>query len=204
MSTIARSMSGLLLTSVFIVPAMAAEDEESWVDWISLYGELLLRLEDIHEEGRPDANQDRERGRARFRIKADVHERVELVFGLATGGDNPVSRNVTGDGGFTTKEIGLELFYVDWTVTDSVNIYAGKMKSPLFKAGKVPLIWDSDLNLEGIAVKYGSDMFFGTLGGFAVEERSGEDDSTLYLAQAGLKFGIGEKSILTTGLGYFA
>lgn len=203
MSTIVRSLSGLLMTSVFIVPAMAAEDEESWVDRISLYGDLRLRYENLHEEGRPDANRDRERGLARFGIKADVHERVELVFGLATGGDNPVSRNVTGDGGFTTKEIGLEFFFVDWTVTDSVNIYAGKMKSPLFKAGKVPLIWDSDLNLEGTSVKYSSDRFFGTLGRFSVEERSGEDDSILYLAQAGLKFDIGEKSKVTTGIGYF-
>ena len=203
MSTITRALSGLLMVSVFAVPVMADDEEGSWVDRVSLYGDLRLRHEEIDEEGRPDANRDRERGRARFGIKADVHENVKLVFGLATGGDNPVSRNVTGDGGFTTKEIGLELFYVDWEATDSLNVYAGKMKNPLFKAGKVPLIWDSDLNLEGAAATYNAGMFFGSLSGFSVEERSGSDDSTLYTGQVGLKFAIGEGSKLTAGVGYF-
>ncbi len=204
MRTTAIALSGLLMISVLAMPARAEGDEEPWVDRVSLYAKLRLRFEDIHEEGRPDANRDRERGLARVGIKADVHDNVRLVLGLATGGDNPVSRNVTGDGGFTTKEIGLELFYVDWAVTDSLNIYGGKMKSPLFRAGKVPLIWDSDLNLEGVAARYRSGMFFGTLSSFSVEERSGEDDSVLYTAQAGLDFGVGEKSKLKAGLGYFA
>ncbi len=204
MRTTAIALSGLLMISVLAMPARAEGDEESWIDRVSLYANLRLRFEDIHEEGRPDANRDRERGLARFGIKADVHDNVKLVLGLATGGDNPVSRNVTGDGGFTTKEIGLELFYVDWAATDSLNIYGGKMKSPLFRAGKVPLIWDSDLNLEGVAARYSSGMFFGTLSSFSVEERSGEDDSVLYTAQAGLDFGVGEKSKLQAGLGYFA
>ena len=204
MNTVARALSGLLMASVFAMPAQAADDEESWIDRVSFYAQLRLRHEDIDEEGRPDANRDRERGMARFGIKADVHDKVKLVFGLATGGDNPVSRNVTGDGGFTSKEIGLEFFYADWEATDSANIYAGKMKNPLFRAGKVPLIWDGDLNPEGVAASYSSDMLFGTLAGFSVEERSGEDDSVLYAAQAGLRFGVGELSKLTVGLGYFA
>ena len=192
----------LTIASVFAMPAEAADDE-SWVDRVSFYASLRLRHEDIDEEGNSDANQDRERGQARFGVKADVHENVNLVFGLATGGDNPVSRNVTNDGGFTTKEVGFEFYYADWHVTDSLQIYGGKMKNPLFRAGKVPLIWDSDLNPEGVAASYSSGMFFGTLGGFSVEERSGADDSVLYAAQAGIEIKLGELSKLTAGLGYF-
>ncbi len=203
MRIVARALVCLLLTSVFVSPVKAADDDASWIDRVSPYANLRLRFEELREDGRPDANRDRERGRARFGFKADVHERVKIIFGLATGGDNPVSRNVTGDGGFTTKEIGLELFYVDWEVNDSLNIYGGKMKSPLFRAGRVPLIWDNDLNLEGVAAKYSSDLFFGTLTSFAVEERSGTGDSLLHAVQAGLKFKVGDTSKLTTGLGYF-
>jgi len=198
------TLSVFFMISMFAAPAMAGEEEGSWVERVSPYGDLRLRLEDIQEEGRPDANRDRERGRARFGVKMDVHNNVQLVFGLATGGDNPVSRNVTGDGGFTTKEIGLELFYVDWTASESLSVFAGKMKSPLFRAGNVPLIWDSDLNLEGVAAKYDAGMFFGTVSGFSVEERSGAEDSMLYAAQGGLRFGIGKGAKLTAGLGYFA
>ena len=186
-------------TSVAATPAAT----ENWSDRISLYGDLRLRHEDIKEEGNPDAERDRERGRARFGIKADIQDNIKLIFGLATGGDNPVSRNVTGDGGFTTKEFGLELFYVDWEINESWSVYAGKMKNPLFRAGKVPLIWDSDLMPEGAAVAFSSGMFFGNLGSFSVEERSGTDDSLLYTAQGGLKFPLGESARLTAGLGYF-
>ena len=203
MSSVAKALTGLLMASVFVLPTTAAGDEVSWIDRVSFYAYLRLRYEDIDEEGRPDANHDRERGMARAGIKADVHDNVIMVLGLATGGDNPVSRNVTNDGGFTTKEIGLEFYYVDWEVADSVNVYAGKMKNPLFRAGKVSLIWDGDLNPEGIAASYSSGMFFGTLGGFTVEERSGEDDSVLYAVQAGVHLEFGEKSKLTAGLGYF-
>ncbi len=204
MKTTARVSICLPLISIFATPVMAADEEVSWVDRVSFYGHLRLRYEDLQEEGNPDANRDRERGLARFGIKADVHEKVKIVFGLATGGDNPVSRNVTGDGGFTTKEIGLELFYADWEATDSISVYAGKMKNQLFKAGKVPLIWDSDLNLEGVAATYSSGMLFGSLGSYSVEERSGEDDSILYSGQIGVEFSVGQNSTLTTGLGYFA
>ena len=204
MKSIATALGSVLMIGVLAQPAWAEDDAGSWVDRVALYGDLRLRYEDIHEEGNPDANRDRERGLARFGIKADVHENVKIVFGLATGGDNPVSRNVTGDGGFTSKEITLELFYVDWAATDSLNIYAGKMKTPLFRAGKVPLIWDSDLNLEGISAKYHAGMFFGNVGRFSAEERSGKDDSVLYIGQLGLVTGLNERTKLTAGLGYFA
>ena len=204
MKTTARVSICLPLISLFAAPVMAADEEVSWVDRVSFYGHLRLRYEDLQEEGNPDANHDRERGLARFGIKADVHEKVKIIFGLATGGDNPVSRNVTSDGGFTTKEIGLELFYADWEATDSLSVYAGKMKNQLFKAGKVPLIWDSDLNLEGVAVTYSSAMLFGSISSYSVEERSGEDDSRLYSGQIGVAFSIGPNNTLTTGLGYFA
>jgi len=204
MRFIATAFGGLLIIGLLAVPVRAEDDTASWVDRVGFYANFRLRYEEIHEEGNPDANRDRERGRARFGIRAEVHDNVKIVIGLATGGDNPVSRNVSGDGGFTSKEIALALFYVDWAATDSLNVYAGKMKSPLFRAGRVPLIWDNDLNLEGVSAMYDAGMFFGTVGRFAAEERSGSDDSNLYVGQVGLVTGFGERSKLTTGLGYFA
>ena len=184
-------------------PALADEEKSSWVDRVSFYGDLRLRHEDIDEDGNPDAERDRERGRARLGLKADVTPNVKLILGIATGGDNPVSRNVTGDGGFTTKEIGFELMYIDWQAMDGLSLYAGKMKNPLFKAGGAPLIWDGDLNPEGGAAKYANGMFFANAGIFTVEERSGDDDSILRAVQGGIKTNIGEAGKLTAGVGYF-
>ncbi len=77
------------------------------------------------------------------------------------------------------------------------------MKNPLFKAGGVPLIWDGDLNLEGVAVTFSQGNFFGTVGGFSAEERSSSDDSLLYVVQAGLKVPLGDAAKLTAGVGLF-
>ena len=203
MKLLPGTLLALGASALVSMPALAEEASSSWADRISLYGDLRLRYEDIDEQGDPDAERDRERGRARIGLKADVSSDVKVIMGIATGGDNPVSRNVTGDGGFTTKDIGIELMYVDWQATEDLSVYAGKMKNPLFRAGGVPLIWDGDLNPEGAAASFASGMFFANGGIFSVEERSGDDDSVLRAIQGGVKTEIGEVGKLTAGLGYF-
>lgn len=195
-----RIFSSLVFAALMIWATPANAEESSWVDRIDFKGDVRLRYEGIDEEF--EENRDRMRFRARFGFAATVSDDVKVVLQLASGGDNPVSTNQTIDDGFSTKDIGLDLAYVDWSVNDSLTVNAGKMKNPLFKAGGVPLIWDGDLNPEGFAAKFSSGMFFGTVAGFSVEERSSTDDSLLYAAQAGLKFPIGN-SKLTAGIGYF-
>jgi hypothetical protein len=185
-----------------MIAATPAYAQESWTDRITLKGDVRLRHESIDEEGEEERR--RMRFRTRFGLAADVSDDVKFVLQLATGGDNPVSTNQSFDDGFSTKDIGVDLAYVDWAIRDGVNLYAGKMKNPVYKAGGVPLIWDGDLNPEGLAVKFTSGGFFGTAGGFSAEERSSSDDSLLYVVQAGYKFSVGENATLTAGAGYFA
>lgn len=196
-STITATLVVFLL---FSVPASA--QEESWADRITFKGDIRLRHERIDEDGEEDRA--RMRFRTRFGLSAKVNDDVKVVFQLASGGDNPVSTNQTIDDGFSTKDIGIDLAYVDWKIRDGLNFYGGKMKNPVYKAGGVPLIWDGDLNPEGFALKYSSGNFFGTVGGFSVEERSSSDDSLLYVAQAGMSFPLGDTIKLTAGIGYFA
>ena len=197
LSVLTAATVALLLTT-----APANAQEESWVDRIKFKGDVRLRHERIDEDGEEDRA--RMRFRTRFGLSAKVSDDVKFVFQLATGGDSPVSTNQSFDDGFSTKDIGVDLAYVDWTINDNLIFYGGKMKNPLYKAGGVPLIWDGDLNPEGFAVKYTSGNFFGTVGGFSAEERSSSDDSLLYAAQAGMKFPLGDGASLTAGVGYFA
>ena len=151
-----------------------------------------------------EAQRNRMRFRARFGITAAASDNVNVILRLATGGGNPVSTNQSFDDGFSGKDIDINLAYVDWKVSDALNIYGGKMKNPLFKSGSVPLVWDSDLTPEGLALKYSAGMFFGTVGGFSVEERGDSDDSLLYVVQGGIEVPFGAHNKLTVGLGYFA
>jgi len=191
-----------LVTTLAVISTNAFAQEESWVDRISFKGDVRLRYEAIDEDGDPERN--RTRFRTRLGMSAKVSDDIKFVFQLATGGDNPVSTNQTLDGGFSRKDIGVDLAYVDWKINDDLNVYAGKMKNPLFKAGSVPLVWDGDLNPEGIAASFHSGGFFANAGGFSVEERGSTDDSLLYVAQAGYKFPLGDSASITAGAGYFA
>lgn len=176
--------------------------DESWVDRIELKGDVRLRYEAIDEDF--EADRRRARFRTRFGLSARVNDEVKFVFQLASGGSNPVSTNQSFDGGFSTKDIGIDLAYIDWRVNDQLHFYAGKMKNPLFRAGGVPLIWDGDLNPEGVALKYSNGGFFGTVGGYSVEERSAGDDSLLYTLQAGYNFRLTDNTKLMAGAGYFS
>lgn len=193
------------MVSVFLVATLASTPtvaQDSWTDRIKFKGDTRLRYESIDEDGEEDRN--RMRFRARFGLNAEVTDDVKVVFQLASGGDNPVSTNQTLDDGFSTKDIGIDLAYVDWKIRDGLNFYGGKMKNPLYKAGGVPLIWDGDLNPEGFALRYSEGGFFGVVGGFSAEERSSTDDSLLFVVQGGYKFAVGENASLTAGAGYFA
>ncbi|MGB5166641.1 MAG: putative porin [Woeseiaceae bacterium] len=198
------SLWAVALVCVFVLiamPAKADESAEKWYDRVDFQGDLRLRHESIDEEGEEDRR--RLRFRTRFGFGIDVAENVNFVLRLASGGGNPVSTNQSFDGGFSTKDIGIDLAYVDWAAADGLNLYAGKMKNPIFKAGKVPLIYDSDLTPEGFAGSYSSGMLFSTLAGYTIEERSSTDDSFLYHGQVGVKVAVGDASKLTGGVGYF-
>jgi len=192
----------LILPAVLLLLTANVQAEDgSWVDRIDFSGDVRLRYEFIDEELESERN--RARFRTRFGFTADVQDDVKVVLRLATGGDNPVSTNQTVDGAFTRKTIGLDLAYVDWKINDSLSINVGKIKNPLFRTGRSPLIWDSDLNPEGLAVKFSHGNLFATVGGFAAEERSSADDSILYVAQGGAEFPLGDAAKLTVGAGYF-
>jgi len=196
-------MTIILMPTILLLASTAAVAEgDSWVDRVAFKGDFRLRYEVVDLEG--VAKLDRTRYRARFGLSAKVSNDVNFVLQLASGGNDPVSTNQTIGDGFSTKDFGIDLAYVDWKISDRLNLYGGKMKNPMFRAGGLPLVWDSDLNPEGIALTYKSGMFFGTAGSFSVEQRATDDDSLLYVAQMGMKFPMGDSSRLTAGVGYFA
>jgi len=138
-------------TAVSEIPA----DSESWPDRIKIDGDFRYRFESIDLEGSDVRT--RNRIRARTNIKAQVSNNIEVGFGLATGGDDPVSTNQTlGEGG-SSKEVNLNLAYVDWQATDGLHLLAGKFKNPLTRVGGQALVWDGDWTPEGLALKYQRD-----------------------------------------------
>jgi hypothetical protein len=85
---------------------------------------------------------------------------------------------------------------------------AGKMNNPFHKPIKTELIWDGDLRPEGGALKYkrqcGLLGYFGSIGGFWLDERSTASDISLWGFQGGVSHPIFNEDIkLVLGASYF-
>jgi len=198
----ARLVAATAIGALIMEAAPLRADQGSWTKQLDFKGDFRLRYEYIDEQAEPE--RERMRFRGRFGFATDFSDDVKFVMRLATGRGNPVSTNQSFENGFSLDDIRLNLAFIDWQIADELNFQIGKMNNPLFKAGRVPLVWDSDFTPEGLALEVDSGMLFGTIGGFLIENRSGTDDSFLYALQGGLRFPLGENNRLTVGAGYFA
>ena len=203
--TVAALAAGyLLMTSA---QAQEAKAPSAWADKVAVKGDLRFRYETIDEEGKEQ--RDRERIRARVGVEAKPAEEVKVGLRLSTAEDgDPVSSNQTLGNGSSRKDVFFDLAYLTWTpqAVEGLSLTGGKMENPFVTTSD--LVFDGDLNPEGLAFSYaaGSDglelLFNG--GQFWVEERkSDSDDATLLGAQLAAKLKT-EGLHLLGGVGYYA
>jgi hypothetical protein len=164
-------------------------------------GDLRYRHESINEDG--EAERHRHRVRARFGVTADVTEDLRVGLVLATGEDDPVSANQTLDGGFNRKTFGVDRAFFTWQATDALSFSGGKMANPFFRPGGHHLIYDGDLNPEGLTLRYTFGAWFTNFAGLWVEERSSADDSILLGGQFGYRDTLDGGARLTAGVSYY-
>lgn len=110
---------------------------------------------------------------ARLGLEATVADKVHAGIELASGGDNgPVSTTQILGGGFTKKNIYLNLAYMKFGPFDGTSVTIGRMTDPFFRSD---LVFHETLNMDGIDVStrlepLGRDDpgVFGTVGAFPV------------------------------------
>ncbi len=179
-----------------------------WASRIKLKGDVRFRHENRNSD-RVGQEQSRQRIRARLGAYAQINDETDAGIRIATGGGDATSTNQTlgdsGDGSanFRNKEIWLDLAYIDWhpEFAQGVHAIAGKMKQP-WKKVNGGMIWDSDVNPEGIALKYAHQFddikLFGSAGYFILDDNiNGEGvqfsgDLRLYHAGIGAEHQINE------------
>ncbi len=164
-------------------------------------GDLRYRHEAINEEAESERHRHRIRGR--FGVTADVADNVRLGLTLATGGDDPVSANQTLDTGFSRKPIGVDRAFFSWAATEELTFTGGKFATPFYRPGNHHLIYDNDLNPEGLALRYSRGNWFASYAGLWVEERSAADDSIMLGGQFGYRRTIDGGMRITAGAGYY-
>lgn len=176
-------------------------NKTSWTDRISFKADIRDRYEYIDQRDKEIRQRNRMRLRAEFNMQ--VNDTLDFGFGLASGKDDPTSTNQTLGDSFSTKDIRLDLAYFNWQLNDSLKLTGGKMKNPFYKPAKNPILWDGDLNPEGLALNYDNNFIQATIAGYSVEERKAADDTLLIAGQLRHEFKLSDSSKFITGLGYY-
>jgi hypothetical protein len=193
----------MILISLLIASSLYADEDK-----IKIKGDFRYRHETIDEDSEDTRN--RHRIRMRLGLTGQINKDISAAIQFSSGGDDPVSSNQSLDGGFSTKDTRLDLAYVVWKPkqVSGLELRGGKMKNPYLSVQKSELLWDGDLNPEGIAGNFSYDLeefeLFTNGGFFWIEERSDDDDSYLAGGQMGIKYSFpDEKSYLIIGGGYY-
>jgi hypothetical protein len=174
-------------------------------------GDFRARLENFwyDEDGFGLENQDRSRGRYRFRLgaKAKVNEIVTVGFRIASGSDDQRSTNKSFGSGvdFDTDDLRLDKAFAEFTMPGrylpegmKIKSTVGKVSNPFrWKNGKDFMIWDSDITPEGIGVqisgKPGEDLaLFANTGYYIVDENSSSKDPHVLGIQGGATYYVNE------------
>lgn len=172
----------------------------SWAERMRWSGDFRYRYENF------DASIDRNRNRirSRFLLQADVADNLQIGFGLASGNDDPLSTNQTLGGGGSSKQINLDLAYVQWSGWSNALLLGGKFNNQLYRAGDTGLLWDADWRPEGASLLYNNGKFFVVGLGTWLESDSNKQQKEFSSGfQAGVKLPLGDHVLLTAGAGYY-
>ena len=121
---------------------------------IKVKGDLHLRQEFVNAQGGTsnlDSDEDRQRYRARIGIYADVADNVEVGVRLASAGGATSTNETLGDG-FANDAVYFDLAYINWQPLEGLEVIGGKFKKP-WQEVSGGLVWDSDVNPEGLSLR---------------------------------------------------
>lgn len=157
--------------------AEAAEEKNSvpeWVQSMKIKGDIRARFEDVRIDG--DINKSRFRERLRLGVFGEVNDQMDWGFRIASGSDeSPTSTNQTIEDYSNKRRIWMDLGYFDYTPRqmESFNAIIGKFKSPWLLVSDV--MWDSDVNPEGLNLKYDDYGMVAQAGYYIMQDSSDGD-----------------------------
>lgn len=178
---------------------------------LSVYGDGRIRLEN---DSNRDSQRSRTRERLRFRLGADVslNEEFGIHTRLATGTQtDQQSPHQTLGNNLEKQAVNFDRIYVSWKPewVKGGWIRGGKFAHP-FKAPAIysELVWDADVQPEGIAIGWDKSAFGNqdlsfTGGWYALSEQNTGDDASVGVGQIALAQKLNNKTDLLIAVGYY-
>ena len=182
-------------------PVSSKQPPQSRPQPVRVSADVRYRLDTTDNAAEPLRR--RHRVRARASALAQLTESTAVGFGLSTGGISNDSGNQTLGDGFSIKPVGLDLAYLDWSLSKHLNLIGGKMANPFFRPGHHHLLYDSDLRPEGLALGIDTGRLFGNASVFWAEERAEEPDSLWMGIQLGYRGQPAAGLTYTAGAGFY-
>jgi hypothetical protein len=185
----------------------------AWIQNISMKGDLRLRHQADWDSSKNFARA-RERLRLRTGFETRVIENVRAGFGFATGtekisdktvsgstvnGDSvidaePTSTNHTFANGFGKPMLMVDYAFLEYAPFDWMKVTGGKMKSGTEVWNMTDLLWDTDVNPDGVAIAL-TRTFTPALSVFLTgswltlnELNSSANNPDVYIAQPGVSW----------------
>ncbi|OGS22815.1 MAG: hypothetical protein A2314_03925 [Elusimicrobia bacterium RIFOXYB2_FULL_50_12] len=173
-----------------------------WIQNISMKSDLRLR-----HQGDFDSTKSfpriRERMRLRVGFSTRMIESAEAGFGIATGGETtttgggavydtePTSTNHTFANGFAKAQLMVDYAYIKYAPAGWLTVTGGKMKAGTHVWNPTDLLWDGDINPDGVAATAATKVAENT-GVFLTgawltfnESNTAADDPDAYIIQPG-------------------
>jgi hypothetical protein len=187
------------------------EEQDGLLGRIEWSGDFRGRFESFWFDRDETGNRQDDRQRLRYRLrlqgKAEINEYIDAVFRLASGeavnfdeGTNRSTNRTLGRSqDFNANPVFIDLAYIDvhspddWIEGVEVQGLFGKVPNPFrWKHGPDFMIWDSDINPEGVAGRLTYDVdedwnLFLNGGYFIADENSSDADPHVWAVQGGVE-----------------
>ena len=203
---------------------VAYEKLAGWAARTTLRGDVRVRQDYIDIEDEPKyatappgsvlpSVRDRNRQRLRARLGAFTQVNPEVATGFRLASGNTADRRSSNqdlDNFFTKKAIWLDLAYIDYRPTQApgLTLLAGKINQPWMSLSEV--VWDGDINPEGIAAQYSYETraatLFGSASYYVLKDNidGNGKDLAMYALQGGWAFNPADFMRLTLGASHYA
>jgi hypothetical protein len=186
------------------------EEQQGLLGRIEFSGDFRGRFENFWYDRDETRNRRDDRHRLRYRLrvqgKAEINEYVDAVFRFASGeainfdegANRSTNRTLGRSRDFGGNPLFIDRAYLDlhspddWIEGAKVQVLFGKVPNPFrWEIGKDFMIWDGDINPEGVAVRFAYDVhedwnLFLNAGYFVAEENSTGADPHVWGVQGGV------------------
>ncbi|MFC1482645.1 putative porin [Candidatus Margulisiibacteriota bacterium] len=175
---------------------------------IKIHGDVRLRHQSEKKEDDKHVR-DRLRIRARVGITGIIQDQWSGVIGLASGGTDPRSTNQTLDNTFSTKSIMLDYAFIKYGPIPSLAFFAGKIKRENIIWQPTDLLWDSDVNPEGMAFvidsQVSNQLSIFLNGAYMIldEQSATDEDIAMNVVQPGIFIAFNNVIKLKTAVGIY-